>query len=325
MKTVFIVNPKAGHNNNIQAFTEHLKKISARLNADTEIYQTIAVGDGQRFVQSYCEKFGAARFIACAGDGTLSEVLNGAIASKDSEIGVIPIGTGNDFCRNFGDENFQDIALQLTGESVKCDAIRYTTTINGTEKTGYGINMFNIGFDCNVADKTADIKNNTFASGSLAYFLSILINLIKKKGADLKIDLDGTEALNGALLLTSIANGSFCGGGIKSNPLASIRDGLININIIKNISRLRFITLLPCYMKGSFLKKKNIERVITTKKCKKVTITPNTKTIRLCTDGEICDVGKIEFEIVHNAFNFILPSLRAKNSSEKVPAEAMLK
>ncbi len=85
--------------------------------------------------------------------------------------------------------------------------------------------MFNIGFDCNVADMTANMKKKPFISGSLAYLLSIFVMLIKKKGAKLLIELDGEKKYCGPLL-TSLANGSYCGGGIKSNPLVSIKDGI---------------------------------------------------------------------------------------------------
>ena len=132
--------------------------------------------------------------------------------------------------------------------------------------------------------------------------------LVKKKGETLKIETDGVLKHDGELLLTSIANGSYCGGGIKSNPLAKVDDGFININIIKNVSRLKFIKLLPYYMKGTVLELPGIEKIIISEKCKKVTIIPASPKFRLCIDGEIEDAGEIEFEIVHNAFDFVVPS-----------------
>lgn len=302
MKTIFIVNPKAGQGKDANIIISQIKETASALGKEFKIYVTTSVGDATRFVKEYCETYGAARFIACGGDGTLSEVLNGAAGYPDAEIGVIPMGTGNDFCRNFA-HDFKKIASQVSGKTVKCDAIRFTSM----GKEGYCINMFNIGFDCNVADMTANMKKKPFISGSLAYFLSIMEALIKKKGAKLKIELDGKEMHRGQLLLTSIANGCYCGGGVKSNPLASIQDGFINVNIIKNVSRLKFIKLLPHYMKGTHMKLKGIEKIISSVKCKKVTVTPYDENFRLCTDGEITDAGKTEFEIVPEAVNFVVP------------------
>jgi YegS/Rv2252/BmrU family lipid kinase len=315
MKTIFIINPAAGLPKNKKTLTERIRKAIASSRCDAEMYVTKSVGDAREFVREYCLKSGPARFIACGGDGTLSEVLNGAADFEEAEIGVIPYGTGNDFCRNFGIGcDFTDIMCQMSGNVVTCDAIRYTTYINDSVRQGYCVNMFNIGFDCNVADMTANMKKNPFVSGSFAYFISIFFTLIKKKGADLKIELDGKVAHCGKLLLTSLANGCYCGGGIMSNPMASVTDGMINTNIIKNVSRLKFISLLPYYMKGALHRVRDIGRFVTTKKCRKIVITPNNGKMRLCIDGEIIDAGKTEFEIVPGAFRFVLPKKCAKET-----------
>ncbi len=306
METVFIVNPKAGKKKNIEKFLDSIKSTALKANINCHTYITKDIGDAKRFVKSYCEKNGPARFIACGGDGTLNEVLNGAIDFEESEIGVIPLGTGNDFCRNFSSSDFNNILSQINGKSIKCDAIKYKTCNESVFQ--YGANMFNIGFDCNVADMTSTIKKKTFFSGPFAYLISVFVILIKKKGANLLIEIDDREVHNGKLLLTSIANGSFCGGGIKSNPLACVNDGIININIVKNISRLNFLTKLPFYMKGTFLKIKGIEKIISSQNCKKITITPLDKNMLLCTDGEISSAEKTIFEVVHNAFNFVIPA-----------------
>ena len=307
MNTVFIINPKAGDGKNRVRLISEIKTLPEK----AEIYITKNIGDAEKYVSQYCKKFGPARFIACGGDGTLSEVLNGAILCENSEIGVIPIGTGNDFCRNFEKSvPFSSPLSQTDGDTIKCDAIRYKTTIDGEEKCGYCVNMFNIGFDCNVADLTSTMKKKPLISGSLAYLISIFAVLIKKKGANLKIELDGETFHNGPLLLTSIANGKYCGGGIKSNPLSSLNDGFINTNIIYNISRLNFLTKLPFYMKGTHINLKNIEKVIYSQKCKHIILTPLDGKMRLCIDGEIATAGKTEFEIIHNAFNFVIPQNR---------------
>lgn len=304
MKTIFIVNPCAGQGDKAQMLID---KINGICGLDKQIYMTKAIGDSTRFIKEYINIHGPARFIACGGDGTFNEVLNGVEGCADAEVGVIPIGTGNDFCRNF-DHRFDDIFGQLSGKSIKCDAIRYTTETDKGTIIGYSANMFNIGFDCNVADVTANMKKKPLISGSMAYFVSILINLISKKGENLRIEIDDVIEHNGKLLLTSIANGCYCGGGIKSNPLASVCDGNININIIKNVSRLKFLRLLPSYMKGTFLNIKNIHDIILSTNCRKIVITPLNGKMRLCVDGEIIDAGKTQFEICPGAFNFVIPS-----------------
>lgn len=316
MKTVFIINPTAGQGKDVETLARNIRNTAEELGREYEIYYTKSVGDATRFVAEYIKENGGARFIACGGDGTVNEVVNGAINCEDAEVGVIPIGTGNDFCRNFGAPDvFKDIKAQFLSGSAPCDAIRYKTTLNDKDITGYAVNMFNIGFDCNVADLTADMKKKPFISGSLAYLLSIFATLIKKKGANLTITTNGEMVHNGKLLLSSVANGNFCGGGVMSNPLAAVNDGLININIIKDVTRLRLLTLLPCYMNGTFIDK-NVGHIISSTKCKKIVLEPLDKIMRLCIDGEITDAGVCEFEIVPSAFKFVVPNLQT-NFSDK--------
>jgi diacylglycerol kinase family enzyme len=152
------------------------------------------------------------------------------------------------------------------------------------------------------------MKKKPFISGSLAYLISIFAILIKKKGANLSLELDGKEKHKGPLLLTAISNGKFCGGGLKSNPLGVINDGFMDINIVYNISRLNFLTKLPFYIKGTHIKLKNIEKVIFSTKCKRIAVTPLNGKMRICVDGEIEDAERTEFEIVQGAFDFVVPS-----------------
>ena len=314
MKTIFIINPCAGKHRAISKLKDKIKAASLNSGKEVDIYTTTAVGDATRFVKEYCNANGPTRFVACGGDGTLGEVVNGVMEFPGCEVGIVPMGTGNDFCRNF-ECDFSNVQGQINGESEKCDVIRYTTFVDGKEKIGYCMNMFNIGFDCNVADLTNVIKSRSFIGGSFAYFLSILINLVKKKGANLKIELDGKEMHNGPLLLNSIANGCYCGGGIKSNPLANIRDGRININVIKNVSRILFISLLPAYMKGKILEKKRAKNIIDSVNCEKIKITPYSGKMRICIDGEITDTGETEFQVVHKGINLVVPQISVKEEA----------
>ncbi len=317
MKTIFVVNPNAGQGKKFGKIIDEINGICEKSEENIGVYVTKAPNDAKMFVAEYCKNNGPARFIACGGDGTFSEVLNGALEFENAEIGIVPIGTGNDFCRNFSsDVRFFDLKKQISGKCVKCDAIRYTTNINNQLKSGYCANMFNIGFDCDVADITNSIKEQTAFWGPFAYLVSIFVNLFNKKPANLEIEIDGAVVHKGELLLTSIANGSYCGGGLKTNPIAQVNDGFININMVKNISLPRLLKLLPRYINGSYLKIKNIGEIVSSQKCKRVKITSSEKTMRFSIDGEITDTGMTEFEIIPGAFRFVVPAYaeRAKQA-----------
>ena len=314
MKIIFVINPKAGKGKGIDKLTEKIRSASDKTGIKADIYMTEAAGDAEDFADLMGKETEASgeevRLIACGGDGTLNEVLNGAIKYENLTVGVVPIGTGNDFCRNFPDDgDFLDMEAQLTGKVIKSDAIRYSGLMAGKEQTRYCANMFNIGFDCNVVDLTAKLKTYPLIAGSFAYLLGVAITFIKKKGAKLRVELDGEVIEDGSLLLTAIANGGFCGGGVHSSPYASVTDGIMDVNVIYNVSRWQFLKKFPYYAKGTHMELPGISDIIYAGTCRKARITPLDGTMRLCTDGEIVDAGTIDFEIVPEAFNLLVPAV----------------
>lgn len=317
MKTIFIINPKAGTGKNLDKRKEEITKMAAELGVEVGFYITKAVGDAEKFARLVCEETQISnpdeelRLVACGGDGTVNEVLNGIMGFSNAVLGVVPIGTGNDFVRNFPENaDFMDIKSQLQGYTMKSDVIKYSGVIDGKEQTRYCINMFNIGFDCNVADLTQTLKNYPLLSGSVAYLAAIVGMLIKKKGANLKVELDGEVVENGSLLLTAVANGGFCGGGVNSAPTASINDGVMDVNVIYDITRTKFLKKFPYYSKGTHMELPDIDDFLLFRQCKEAAITPLDGNMRLCVDGEIVDAGAVKMEMMPLAVNVLVPKAK---------------
>lgn len=314
MKIIFAVNPKAGKGARVDKLKAEISRISEKIQIPAGFYLTKSIGDAEIFARMAAQETAKngeeLRIIACGGDGTLNEVLNGIIGYDHAAVGVLPLGTGNDFVRNFPEAgDFSNIEAQLRGEVVEVDAIKYEGVLDGKFETRYCANMFNIGFDCNVVDLTARLKEYPLIKGSFAYLMAVMSVLVKKKGANLKIELDGETVHDGSLLLNAIANGSYCGGGVKSAPKASLNDGLMDINIIYDVSRLDFLRKFPAYSKGTHMELPDIDRILAFKQCREAVITPLDGSMRLCTDGEIVDAGEIHIEVVPNAANIILPKV----------------
>ncbi len=313
MKTIFVLNPAAGKGRGLDKIKEEIDKASAKLGVEAGIYVTRAVGDAEKFAKLACEEASAkgetVKLVACGGDGTVNEVLNGLMGYDCAALGVLPIGTGNDFVRNFPEAgDFLNIEAQLQGDVIKCDVMEYAGVLDGKEQIRYCINMFNIGFDCNVVDLTDDLKKTKILSGSAAYMAAIAGVLIKKKGANLRITVDGEVVQDGPVLLTSIANGGFCGGGLNTVPMSKTDDGLMDVNIIYNMSRSSFIPKFVPYIQGTYQEKiKNIEKYIYLKPCKEVVVTPLGGPMRLCADGEIVDAQEVAIKMLPKAVNVLLP------------------
>ncbi len=315
MKYVFIMNPSSGRKNAQDAFMKKVRAAAEALQVDYKLYLTKAPQDGGRYAKALCVKNAGRgetlRFYGCGGDGTLNELVNFTAGFSNVEIGAVPMGTGNDYIRNYGAvSDFLDLKGQFLGKSKHSDLIKYEAVYEDKHTEGYCVNMANIGFDCNVADLAGRVKRWPLLKGSLAYLVAVAIVLIGKKGADLRIEYEDGRIADGKVLLSAVANGCFCGGGVKGVPYCRLDDGFMDVSVISNVSRLFFISMFPSYAKGTHLNKKKIRegKIIEYSKERSLTVTANEECMKICIDGEVTTQQKIAFSMVRDAFRFIVPA-----------------
>lgn len=319
MKYYFITNPAAGKKNSCELLADSIRNACEDKSVCYEIYQTKCAKDATSFVRQICEEhIGAGeklRFYACGGDGTLGEVVSGAIGYDFASVGLIPKGTGNDFVRNFTNkELFFDISAQIDGKDRSMDVLACNDM--------YAINMINIGFDCEVVKKMVKIKRWPFVPSKLAYILGVVPTFITKPGVKVKASIDGETPIDMSLLLLTIANGCYCGGGFHSNPEALITDGKINALFVNNIKRLRFVQLVSSYKKGTHIVPENAS-ILSTSDCSSLDLTFEGLQ-SLSVDGEIVDVeGKAHIEVIRGGINFVIPEGSAFIKSENVLPEEL--
>lgn len=310
MKHYFFVNPVAGKGNQSNELIEDIRTAMQSSESEYEIILTEPNRESEARARDIAEGLNgeAARFYACGGDGTANEIASGVIGFDGVEMGIVPIGSGNDMIRNFPDSgNFMNVRSQINGKSREVDVMKFMSIVGGEEQTGYCLNMFNIGFDCNVVETALNLKKKKFFSGA-AYQTAIFLNFVKKKGACLDIYEDGKQIREGKMLLCAISNGSYCGGGIKSAPQAMVDDGYFDLNIVNDVSRLKFIKLLPKYKEGTHLEVDGIDKIIYVKKSKQLSLKPKgTKDFGICIDGEISRTEGINIEICEKALRLIVP------------------
>lgn len=316
MKHYFLINPAAGKSEGKDSLCEAIRTACEERNVEYEIYYTKVGKDATRFVAQTCaENRGKAlRFYACGGDGTFGEVVSGAIGYDNVEVGVLPSGTGNDFVRNFTDSHlFLDPVAQLEGEAMAADVLQCNEY--------YAINMINIGFDCEVVRKTATLKKNPLIPRKLAYIAGLVVTLIRKPGVRVRISVDGEEAQEKRFLLTTFANGCFCGGGFHSNPRASLSDGMVDTLLINNIGRIRFLTLVGQYKKGTHLVEKNA-KILVHHKLKTIDMEFNGLQ-GVSIDGELAEMEKLRISCLSNAVRVVVPRgcmLRKQAAAEMAKA-----
>lgn len=303
MKHIFILNPAAGKGTAEREVLPKILKAVKEANVSYEIHRTMNVGDAEHFSRNRCIELpnDALRFYAVGGDGTLNEVGNGIVGFAHAELAFLPAGSGNDFARVFTNQRyFSDVARQIQGRAKSIDLLRYNDR--------YCVNMINIGLDCEVVDEVVTLKKMTPLSGSMAYLGGIAVVFLGNRGFELSLTMEDGSTSNGEYTLVAIGNGAYCGGGFKGATNALIDDGLLDINIVKKLSRFAFISLLPHYKKGTHLEQKMAKKFISYHQSHTITIRPvGIETIKICVDGEIEFAREIEVTVVPNAIRFSVP------------------
>jgi diacylglycerol kinase family enzyme len=233
------------------------------------------------------------------------------VAFPNAEVAVIPVGTGNDFVKNFTNtKNFMNMKRQILGTPVKIDLIKF----NGR----YCANVLNIGFDCSVVQKMGQFRRNKFVPNKMAYVAGIVAALAKEYGERFRLSIDGEPIEEEEFLLAAFGKGSFYGGGFKALPLSIPNDGYIDACVAKKISRMSFIKCVSKYKAGEHL---DLD-FITYKKCRNVHIESD-EPIGVCADGEVTMETVIDVEVVPAALSFSIPegcelaALSAENAPEE--------
>lgn len=290
MSILFIVNPTAGKGK-AKTLVPLIENECIRGKVDYVIKYTAAPGDGTS-VAVWGANAGFKRIVAVGGDGTVNEVLNG-IAGTSVALGVIPGGSGNDFIRSINKHREMEKILDdnINGKIVKSDI--------GICNGKYFINVASSGFDAQVVMETINAKK--IFSGSLAYIVALIKTIFMYKGSKMSIKIDEVQ-FDDNTLLVAVANGRYYGGGMLPAPKAQIDDGYFNICHIKQVGKLKMLVLFPKFIKG---KHENIKEV-SMFKGRKIRIEANVE-LPVNVDGETFYSRQIEFEIIQDGINIIIP------------------
>lgn len=168
--------------------------------------------------------------IACGGDGTIQEVVRGIHDKENSILGVIPLGTGNDFIKSAGISKSPATALKQLKSAVPADVDFVEFALDG--KPGIMINTLGIGFDGRINHETKRVK---WLKGPLMYTAAVLKSAFRLEPCDMNIIMDGKDESQTLVMLT-LANGTTEGGNFKIAPNADITDGLLDVVMIKPMS-----------------------------------------------------------------------------------------
>ena len=258
------------------------------------VHETLYPGHATEIVKELTSGGEYADLVAVGGDGTLHEVLNGIEDLDNCALGLIPLGSGNDFAETAHVPLDAEAAAQLIaqGTPAKIDFIQLANGLRSINAVGMGIDV--------------DVLKRTYSgtkTGKNKYFSAFIKSLMHYKAGAYKVVYDGKEEEHKGIICC-LGNGRQIGGGILLFPEADIADGYINLVMVDCLTKFRTLIAFAKLNAGKVNKVKEVTHVL----CKQVKVTPlgdTSSTIQA--EGELYENVELDAHIVEGKLSFYLP------------------
>ena len=269
MRHVFLINPAAGKYDRTGEFTQTIRAACEGL--DYEILVSRAPGDCTHIAQAAASSGEPVRLYACGG-------------------------SGNDFIKIFSDPAaFRSLPRLLDAEEATFDLIR----CNGQN---FAVNICSMGFDARIGTEIGRYKRLPLVSGTGAYLLSTGVNFIRGIHEHYVVDVDG-QHFDGNQTLMCIANGRYYGGSFNPVPDAEPDDGLLDVLLVRDVSRATMLRVIGKYKAGHYAQ---LPELIRHFRCRRVHIRCDRES-EINLDGELMMSRDVTFEIAPQSIRFFYP------------------
>lgn len=291
MDLCVILNPHAGTAGDVQALETELRRLG-----NVTLRITKNPGDAQRMAREAIEQ-GCTQVVAAGGDGTINEVVNGlAHDFSQARLGVIPLGTGNDFVRSIGIPNDRAEAVRILAEGVTREL---DVVCVSSDQTRYFINVSAGGFSGLVDERLTDEMKRAW--GPMAYLRSAAAALPDLTDYHTQIAFDEDELVETKVYNLVIANARYVAGGIPIAPEAQLDDGLVDVLIVPTASMPKLALLVPQILLGQHLD----SELITFRRAHKLRVDSRPR-MWFNADGELVGNEPSTFEVLPKALKVIV-------------------
>lgn len=300
-KVMMIFNPRADRGNAWQIPGHLHQLVAGRRNIDWN--GTVYPGHAVELARRAGEQ-GYQRVIALGGDGTVHEVINGLMGvsrRKRPALGIVPLGSGNDFAQSIGIPQKPENALRVAlGSKMKDMDLGLVTDGKGRQE--YFNNTLGIGFDAVVNIRTRKIP---FLRGFIMYLVAVIQTIMLNfDPLQLRVKTE-TETWDMSTLMLTACNGQREGGGFRVAPEARTDDGTLDYATVCRVSRLMMLRLVPEVMNGTHGKFKQVRMG----RFKKMSLTSD-RPLHIHADGEVfTDLGtnirRLTIEIIPKAVRIL--------------------
>ena len=307
MKHIFIINPYAGKKDQTARIYAMADALREKHGLECSCILTDRPGGATDMARKLAETGEEIRVYACGGDGTIGEVANGLAGFPNAAMTCIPVGTGNDFLKNFGDAAplFHDAENLWDGDQCAIDLIE----CNGRLAVTIACN----GIDARVAESVHRYSKTPALSGKGSYIASIVVNFLGSAIArKWTVQLDNGPPTEGEYALVSLCNGRYYGGGFFPVPEAKMDDGVLHAVVIRKVSRAEFIRLVGPYSKGKH--RELPPHLIEVVPAKEVRITAD-EDIVTCVDGECSRSREVLMRMADKKVNIFFPKGASPNAT----------
>lgn len=310
-----IVNPASADGATRDAWPKIASDLRTHFGAFSVAF-TEAAGDGRQLAAA-AAKQGTKLIIACGGDGTISEVVNGILeANKETELGVLPSGTGGDFRRTLRMPNNIAAAARALreGRTRIIDAGRVTfVNDSGEREMRFFINVASFGMSTAVLEKTASGEAKKWIPGfaprklssKLSYAAATVQTTLSGTPTEVHVQLDGQPERRLRVAEFCVANARYYGGAMKIAPDAKLDDGQFDIITIGDASAFRILANSPRLYFGAHLRMNEVTHAL----AKQIVARPVKKEeeVRVELDGEVVGRLPATFQILPRAIRVRCP------------------
>ena len=306
MTHLFIINPAAGSRDRTGDYREKIKAACESRGLQYKIQISQAPGDCRRLARAAAETGNEFRIYACGGDGTLNEVADGAAGFPNVAVTVFSGGSGNDFVKLFDDPKaFFDLERLLDAQEVTFDMIRCNDT--------KALNICSVGLDARIGTDVSRYKRLPLLHGFKAYIASTVVNVVKGISEHYVVQIDG-RTIDGKFTFVCACNGRFYGGGFNPVPEADPTDGLMDVLLVKKVTRLQVPGIIGKYKNGQY---KELPHLVEHYKVRSFKMTCDQE-VPVNVDGEAVFAKEVEFAIADEKLRFFYP--RGLSFAAKEPA-----
>jgi len=222
-------------------------------------------------------------------------VVQGAAGHSNVAVTVHSGGSGNDFTKLFDDPKaFFDVDRLLDAREETFDLIRCNDD--------YSLNICSVGLDARIGTDVANYKRLPWLQGFRAYAASTVVNVIRGIAEHYVIEIDG-ERIDGKQTMICACNGRFYGGGFNPVPEADPTDGLMDVLVVKKVSRLQVAGVIGKYKNGRYQELKKIVRHFRTDKLRILCDKPTSINL----DGELRIATEVEMTVAKEKLRFFYP------------------